>query len=63
MVDFQATLRAKQKMLKEDLEFFKQQRRLLERYVARSKDSTNKSNCTNGSNNNSKQTDVVDITT
>uniref|UniRef100_A0A914UN23 Uncharacterized protein n=1 Tax=Plectus sambesii TaxID=2011161 RepID=A0A914UN23_9BILA len=35
---YKATLKAKQKMLKEDLEFFKQQRRLLERYVSKSKD-------------------------
>ncbi len=33
---FQATLKAKQRILKEDLEFFKQQRRLLEAYVAKS---------------------------
>jgi len=33
----QATLKAKQKMLKEDLEFFKKQRRLLEEYVNRRK--------------------------
>lgn len=35
---YKATLKAKQKMLKEDLEFFKQQRKLLEEYVAKKKE-------------------------
>jgi len=39
-VEFQAALKVKQKMFKEDWEFFKAQRRLLEQMVPKSKSSS-----------------------